>query len=85
MNQEKLNGEVSPAERKHSSSPRELVFKYLPFLPWVLASILLCLALAWVKLRYSPNVYSVYGTIMIADQSADSRETYSMARSSSGL
>ena len=71
MNEGKHNGDVNLDQKKHSFSPRELVFQYLPFLPWVIASILLFLALAWVMLRYSPNVYSVYGTIMIADQSAN--------------
>ena len=71
MNEGKFNGDLNLDQKKHLVSPRELVLRYLPYLPWVLASIFLFIALAWVKLRYSPNVYSVYGTIMIADQSAN--------------
>lgn len=51
-------------------SPRELLLRYLPFLPWVLASIFLFLVLAYLKLRYSPNIYNVTSTILVKDQSA---------------
>jgi uncharacterized protein involved in exopolysaccharide biosynthesis len=54
--------------RNSKVSPRELVLKYLPFVPWVAASVILCLLVAFIKLRYSPNVYSVSGTILIKDQ-----------------
>lgn len=54
---------------KKSMSPRELILRYLPYLPWILASITLALLLAFVKLRYSPNIYSVKGTILVKNQS----------------
>lgn len=50
-------------------SPREIIFKYLPFLPWVLASIIISLTIAFIKLRYSPNIYSVSGTILVQESS----------------
>lgn len=49
------------------ASPREILMKYLPFLPWVIASVLLCLTIAFVKLRYSPNIYNVAGTLIVKD------------------
>jgi tyrosine-protein kinase Etk/Wzc len=53
------------------SSPREIVIKYLPFLPWVLASVFLFLLGAFLKLRYSPNIYNVTSTIIVKDQSSN--------------
>jgi capsular exopolysaccharide synthesis family protein len=54
----------------HSVSPREILLRYLPFLPWVLGSIFIFLSLAFLKLRYSPNIYNVKGTILISDPNA---------------
>ena len=54
----------------HVVSPREIVFKYLPFLPWVIASVILALSIAFIKLRYSPNIYNVSGTILVKDQAS---------------
>lgn len=54
--------------RMHGVSPREIVIRYLPFLPWLLASIFLSLLLAFLKLRYSPNIYNVKGTILVKNQ-----------------
>lgn len=51
----------------HTISPREIIFKYLPYLPWVLASIIISLTIAFIKLRYSPNIYSVSGTILVQE------------------
>jgi capsular exopolysaccharide synthesis family protein len=49
-------------------SPRELFLKYLHYLPWVIASLATCLALAYTKIRYSPEIYSVSGTLLVSDQ-----------------
>lgn len=51
-------------------TPREMVFQYLPYLPWLIASIAICLGLAYLKLRYAPQVYSVSGSILIKDPTA---------------
>lgn len=48
-------------------SPRELVLKYMHFFPWVALSIVIALVIAYVKLRYSPSVYSVIGTMVVQD------------------
>lgn len=64
------NGEyyVKEYQGKQRVSPRELVLRYMPFLPWVAASVILALLLAFLKLRYSPNIYSVRGTILVKNQ-----------------
>lgn len=49
-------------------SPREILQKYLHFLPWVILSVLLALTLAWVKLRYSAPVYNVAGKLLVKDK-----------------
>jgi len=51
-------------------TPRELVLRYLPFLPWVLLCLAISLSIAFIKLRYSPNVYDVVGTLQVADPNA---------------
>jgi capsular exopolysaccharide synthesis family protein len=57
-------------QKVHIISPREVLLKYLPFLPWVLASVFLFLTLAFLKLRYSPKIYNVTGTILVKDPTA---------------
>lgn len=48
-------------------SPRERLIRYLPYLPWIISSMLVCLLLAYMKLRYQPNIYSVNATLMVKD------------------
>jgi tyrosine-protein kinase Etk/Wzc len=63
---DKLNGQ---APRKIGVSPRELVMRYMHYLPWVVVSVMLTLALAFINLRYSAPIYSVKGTILVNRQS----------------
>lgn len=49
-------------------TPKELIFKYLPYLPWVLLSLLLFLVGAFIKLRYSAPMYNVTGKILVKDK-----------------
>src|SRR3954462_12906228 len=48
-------------------SPKELLFNYLPYLPWVILSVLFFLSLAYLKLRYSTPVYNVTSKILVKD------------------
>jgi len=58
--------ELSVSERKQTvATPKELIFRYLPFVPWVLLSLVLSLAVSWVKLRYSTPIYNVTGKILV--------------------
>ena len=45
----------------------EIVFKYLVYWPWFIISVIVCLAAAFVYLRYSTPVYSVYSTVLIKE------------------
>jgi tyrosine-protein kinase Etk/Wzc len=51
-------------DKKNEVHPKELLFRYIRFVPWVIASLLLSLGIAWVKLRYSSPEYYVSGKIL---------------------
>jgi len=53
----------------HKISPREILIKYLPFLPWIMAFVLFSLIVAYIKIRYTPETYNVASTILIKDES----------------
>ncbi|MBZ5857984.1 GumC family protein [Flavihumibacter profundi] len=58
--------EINTEENKSTiPTPKELLLRYLPFLPWIILSLVVCLALAWVKLRYSSPIYVVYGKVLV--------------------
>lgn len=46
---------------------RELLFRYIIHWPWFVASIMLCLIVAWVYLHFQTPVYQVSASIMIKD------------------
>ena len=45
--------------------PREFIFKYIKYLPWLLASIAIALGLAYLKIRYMPRIYHVQSSMLI--------------------
>jgi tyrosine-protein kinase Etk/Wzc len=53
---------------KLAISPRELIFRYIRYLPWVVLSLSLALVIAYIKLRYSPTIYSVSGKLLVSNQ-----------------
>ncbi len=61
MNAEAIQGQPG------KFTPRELLIRYLPYLPWVIASAIVFLFLAFLRLRYMPNIYSVNATLMVKD------------------
>lgn len=48
-------------------SPREILFRYIHFLPLVIASVVIFMVMTYVRLRYEPNIYSVTSTLMVKD------------------
>jgi len=60
---------ITNQRSKLAISPRELIFKYIRFLPWVIISLAITLILAYVKLRYSTPIYSVSGKMLVSSQS----------------
>lgn len=57
--------EILAHKKNLAFSPRELVFKYLHYLPWVIVSVVLMMAMAYIKLRYSTPIYSVSGKLLV--------------------
>ena len=57
----------------------EVVFKYLVYWPWFIISVIVCLAAAFVYLRYSTPVYSVYSTVLIKETDPRSKMSGSNA------
>jgi capsular exopolysaccharide synthesis family protein len=49
-------------------NPKEFIFKYLKYLPWVLVCVAIGLALAWIKIRYTVPVYHVQSSMLVGDQ-----------------
>jgi tyrosine-protein kinase Etk/Wzc len=47
-------------------TPRELILKYLHYLPLVILSVAITLSLAFLKLRYSIPVYGISGKLLVA-------------------
>ena len=57
---------VEYAQKKQQTfSPRELIFKYIRYLPWVIVCVALTLSLAYVKLRYAPVIMGVSGKMLV--------------------
>lgn len=52
-------------------SPKELIFKYLKYLPWIILSVLIALTAAFIKLRYSKEIYSVSGKLLVKKPQQD--------------
>lgn len=44
---------------------KAILFEYLMYWPWFAACLILCLAGAWIYLRYQPPVYNVNATVLI--------------------
>jgi capsular exopolysaccharide synthesis family protein len=53
---------------KLSVSPRELIFRYIRYLPWVVISVAIMLVAAYIKLRYSTPIYSISSKLLVGSQ-----------------
>ena len=64
-----MSEEIKSSQRpKLTISPREIIFRYIRYLPWVIISISLALVVAYIKLRYSTPIYSVAGKLLVTSQ-----------------
>jgi len=48
-------------------SPREVFFRYVPYAPWIILSLILSLVFSYVKLRYEHKIYAVNSTMMVRE------------------
>lgn len=53
----------------------EIVFKYLVYWPWFVVSVIICVACAYIYMRYSTPVYSVSSKVLIKETDPRSRMT----------
>jgi tyrosine-protein kinase Etk/Wzc len=60
------NGLFQP-EVKRLAAPRELLFRYLRYLPWVVICATLALILGYINIRYTVPVYQVQSSLLIKD------------------
>src|ERR1041385_357489 len=68
-----MSGNSNVAEQSYAMSsestwkagPKEFVFKYLKYVPWIVLSLALFLFLAYIKIRYSTNIYRVSSSVLI--------------------
>jgi tyrosine-protein kinase Etk/Wzc len=50
------------------TTPRDIIMRYIWYLPWVVISVSLALVVAYVKLRYSPTIFEVAGKLLVSTQ-----------------
>ena len=57
---------------------KAILFKYAIHWPWFLACTLLCMAGAWLYLRYTPSVYNISASVIIKDNDKNSKASSGM-------
>lgn len=65
LEENKTNGQLTEAEEGINLS--ELLFKYLAYWPWFVASVFVCLLGCYVYLRYQAPVYQVSAAVLIKE------------------
>jgi tyrosine-protein kinase Etk/Wzc len=53
------------SKRTWAIGPKDFIFKYLRYLPWVVLSTALFLFIAYIKIRYSVQIYMVQSSLLI--------------------
>ena len=73
MTEQNLNNTTPENPEESSFNLYEIIFKYLVYWPWFVASVIICLVLAFVYIRYQAPVYNVTASVLIKEQDARSR------------
>ena len=55
-------------QKQQSITPREMLFKYIRYLPWLVISVAIMMILAYIKLHYSVPIYNVSGKMLVANR-----------------
>lgn len=66
--QEERNSLPVETQEEESINVYELIFKYLVYWPWFVASVLVCLLGAFIYIRYQAPVYSITSAVLIKEQ-----------------
>ncbi|WP_321332331.1 polysaccharide biosynthesis tyrosine autokinase [uncultured Bacteroides sp.] len=64
---EEVESEKNYPEAGESLNIQELIFKYLAYWPWFVVSVVACLVVAFLYLKFTTPVYNISATIMIKD------------------
>lgn len=62
-----LNGKLDGGQEFNL---KEFFQRYIRYLPWLILSIVLCIVIAFVKLRYEVPIYSVFGKMLMKNQAS---------------
>lgn len=65
------NSNLRPESRQRGNwtvSPKEIIFRYLKYLPWLILSVLLFGLLAYLKIRYTVEIFRVQSSLLIKDE-----------------
>lgn len=76
---EDLYDELYLEEKEEKTDFRAILFRYLIHWPWFAACIILCLAGAWLYLRYTAPVYNIAASVIIKDNDKSSKSSTGMA------
>jgi tyrosine-protein kinase Etk/Wzc len=50
------------------ASPKELIFRYLRYAPWVIVSVLFFLMLAYLKIRWTTQIFQVQSSLLVKNE-----------------
>ena len=76
---EDLYDDLYLEEKEEKTDFKAILFKYAIHWPWFVACTLLCMAGAWLYLRYTPPVYNISASIIIKDNDKNSKASSGMA------
>src|ERR1700689_2440212 len=51
--------------------PKDFLFKYLKYIPWVIICIAVALVLAYLKIRWTPPIFHAQALLLIKDERSD--------------
>ena len=60
----------STFQNKPKVTPRELIYKYVRYLPWLVISVSIMMILAYIKLHYSIPIYNIAGKLLVSGRGA---------------
>ena len=75
---EDLYDDLYLEEKEEKTDFKAILFKYAIHWPWFVACTLLCIAGAWLYLRYTPPVYNISASVIIKDNDKNSKASSGM-------
>ena len=66
--QELNNTPMQENQEEESFNIYEIIFKYLVYWPWFVASVIACLVVAFLFMRYQTPVYNISSAVLIKEQ-----------------